>query len=208
MPLSSTAQLINRCQLINSLYEAWLSGAAFGGSCSLFIGSYCWARWSSTCQHLYPALLPLNQASVFAHQNQPIITFKVVVAPPWPPWQVLVGIILCLIQGKEGRIQMLAGLVPWSQTVAFNIDDPGATKGGSCRLLMKMSVNELTPRTADEMGCQWLWHWWVGCWWKWLQSITTPPINSTCINILYVGIHFTIYHFKAEERSKEYVKNL
>jgi len=27
-----------------------------------FIGSYCLARWSYTCQHLYPALLPLNGA--------------------------------------------------------------------------------------------------------------------------------------------------
>ncbi len=34
---------------------------------------------------------------------------------------------------------MLAGLAPSSQTVAFIIEDPGATKGGSCRLSMKMS---------------------------------------------------------------------
>ncbi len=38
------------------------------------------------------------------------------------------GIILCLSQGKEGRIQVLAGLAPSSQTVAFIIEDPGATK--------------------------------------------------------------------------------
>ena len=62
------------------------------------------------------------------------------------------GIISCLIQGKEGGIQVLAGLAPSSQTVAFIIEDPGATKGGSCRLLMKMFVNELTPSTVDEMG--------------------------------------------------------
>jgi len=63
-----------------------------------------------------------------------------------------VGIISCLIQGKVGGIQVLAGLAPSSQTVAFIIEDPGATKGGSCRLAMKMSVNELTPNTVDEMG--------------------------------------------------------
>jgi hypothetical protein len=63
-----------------------------------------------------------------------------------------VGIISCLIQGKVGGIQVLAGLAPSSQTVAFIIEDPGATKDGSCRLLMKMSVNELTPNTVDEMG--------------------------------------------------------
>ncbi len=90
---------------------------------------------------------------MFAHQHQPIITFKVVVAPPW---QLLVGIISCLIQGKQGGIQVLAGLAPSSQTVAFIIEYPGATKGGSCRLSMKMSVDELTPskliNTVDEMG--------------------------------------------------------
>ena len=62
------------------------------------------------------------------------------------------GIISCLIQGKEGRIQVLAGLVPSSQTVAFIIEDPEATKGG-CRLLMKISVDQLTPGTVDQMGC-------------------------------------------------------
>jgi hypothetical protein len=40
----------------------------------------------------------------------------------------LVGIISCLIQGKVGRIQVLAGLAPSSQTVAFITEDPGATK--------------------------------------------------------------------------------
>jgi hypothetical protein len=53
-------------------------------------------------------------------------------------------------------MQVLAGLAPSSQTVAFIIEDPGATKGGSCRLSMKMSVNELTPSklidTVDELG--------------------------------------------------------
>ncbi len=104
---------------------------SYGGSWIFYNECYCLARWSYTCQHLYPALLPLNQASVFALQSQPIITFKVLVAPPWPPWEVLVGIILCLIQGKEGRIQALAGLALSSQTVAFILEDPGATKGGS-----------------------------------------------------------------------------
>ena len=61
------------------------------------------------------------------------------------------GIISCLIQGKVGGIQVLAGLAPSSQTVAFIIEDPG---GGSCRLAMKMSDNELTPNTVDEMGVQ------------------------------------------------------
>ena len=64
------------------------------------------------------------------------------------------GIILCLIQGKKGGIQVLAGLAPSSQTVAFIIEDPGAIKGGSCRLLMKISVGELTPSTVNEMGCR------------------------------------------------------
>jgi hypothetical protein len=32
----------------------------------------------------------------------------------------LVGIISCLIQGKEGGIQVLAGLAPSSQTVGSN----------------------------------------------------------------------------------------
>ncbi len=47
-----------RCQFIDSLFEARLSWATFGGSGSLFIGSYCLARWSQ----LYPTLLPLNGA--------------------------------------------------------------------------------------------------------------------------------------------------
>jgi hypothetical protein len=37
-------------------------------------------------------------------------------------WWALVGIISCLIQGKEGRIQVLAGLAPSSQTVGSNIE--------------------------------------------------------------------------------------
>jgi len=65
-----------------------------------------------------------------------------------------VGNISCLIQGKVGRIQVLAGLAPSSQTVAFIIEDSGATKGGSCWPLMKKSVDELTYSTVDEMGCQ------------------------------------------------------
>jgi hypothetical protein len=91
---------------------------------------------------------------VFDHQNQPIITFKVVITPPW---QVLVGIISCLIQGKEGRIQVLAGLAPSCQMVAFIIEHPGATKGGSYWLSMKMSVDQLTPSTVDQIGCQSKW---------------------------------------------------
>jgi hypothetical protein len=39
---------------------------------------------------------------------------------------------------------VLAGLAPSSQTVAFIIEDPGPSKGGSCRLSMKMSVDKLT----------------------------------------------------------------
>jgi hypothetical protein len=72
--------------------------------------------------------------------------------------QVLVGIISCLIRGKEGGTQVLAGLAPSSQTVPFIIEDPGANKGGSCRLSMKMFVDELTPSklidTGDELGCR------------------------------------------------------
>ena len=59
---------------------------------------------------------------------------------------------------EGGRIHVLAGLAPSSQTVAFITEDPGATKGGSCRLSMKMSVDELTPsklmNTVDELGCR------------------------------------------------------
>ncbi len=47
---------------------------------------------------------------------------------------------------------MLAGLAPSNQTVAFIIEDPGATKGGSCRLSMKMSVDQLTPSTVNQSG--------------------------------------------------------
>jgi len=43
----------------------------------------------------------------------------------------LVGIISCLIHGKEGGIQVLAGLAPSSQTVGSNKERTGATKGGS-----------------------------------------------------------------------------
>ncbi len=77
------------------------------------------------------------------------------------------GIISYQIQGKEGGIQLLAGLAPSSQTVVFIIEDPGATKGGSCRLLMKMSVDQLTPSTVNvnQMGCQSKWH----------RSIDTAP---------------------------------
>ncbi len=46
-------------------------------------------------------------------------------------WWALVGIISCLIQGKEGGIQVLAGLAPSSQTVGSNKERTGATKGGS-----------------------------------------------------------------------------
>ncbi len=48
-------------------------------------------------------------------------------------WWPLVGIISCLIQGKEDGIQVLAGLDPSSQTVACIIGDTGVTKGGSCQ---------------------------------------------------------------------------
>jgi hypothetical protein len=37
-------------------------------------------------------------------------------------WWGLVGIISCLIHGKEGGIQVLAGLAPSSQTVGSNIE--------------------------------------------------------------------------------------
>ncbi len=40
-------------------------------------------------------------------------------------WLALVGIHCSLIQGKEGRIQVLAGLAPSSQTVAFFKGDTG-----------------------------------------------------------------------------------
>ncbi len=55
---------------------------------------------------------------------------------------------------EGGWVKGLAGLAPSSQTVAFIIEDPGATKGGSCRMLMKMSVDELAPSTFDELGCR------------------------------------------------------
>jgi hypothetical protein len=39
---------------------------------------------------------------------------------------------------------------------SFIVQAPGATKGGSCRLWMKMSVDDLTPRklidTVDELA--------------------------------------------------------
>ncbi len=87
---------------------------AFGGFC---IGSYCLARWSLSCQHLYPALLPLNQATVLPSKASQLVLLR------W--WSTtlatLVGIggqyFACLIQGKEGGIQVLAGLAPYSQTV-------------------------------------------------------------------------------------------
>ena len=45
-----------------------------------------------------------------------------------------------MIQGKEGGIQVLAGLAPSSQTVGSNIGDPGATKGGSCNATLRNNV--------------------------------------------------------------------
>jgi hypothetical protein len=46
-------------------------------------------------------------------------------------WWALVCFIACLIQGKEGGIQVLAGLAPFSKTVGSNKETTGATKGGS-----------------------------------------------------------------------------
>ncbi len=46
-------------------------------------------------------------------------------------WMALEGKNCSLIQGKEGRIQVLAGLAASSQTVGSNIGDQGATLGGS-----------------------------------------------------------------------------
>ena len=43
-----------------------------------------------------------------------------------------------LIQGKEGGIQVLAGLAPSSQTVAFFKRDTGATFGGSFKTLGRL----------------------------------------------------------------------
>jgi hypothetical protein len=47
----------------------------------------------------------------------------------------LVGKHCSLIQGKEGGIQVLAGLAPSSQTVAFFKVDTGATEGGYFKTL-------------------------------------------------------------------------
>ncbi len=56
---------------------------------------------------------------------------------------------------EGGQIQVLAGLAPTSQAVAFIIEDP---VGGSCRLSMKMFVDEFTLSklidTVDELGCR------------------------------------------------------
>ncbi len=46
-------------------------------------------------------------------------------------WMALEGKNCSLIQGKEGRMQVLAGLAPSSQAVGSNIGDQGATFGGS-----------------------------------------------------------------------------
>ncbi len=42
-----------------------------------------------------------------------------------------------MIQGKEGGIQVLAGLAPSSQTVGYIISILGATKGGSYNVPIK-----------------------------------------------------------------------
>jgi len=39
---------------------------------------------------------------------------------------------------------------------------------------MKMSVDQLTPSTVNQMGCQSKWQRWVGCRSNWHQSIDTP----------------------------------
>ena len=129
--ISSTAKLIYsvdefaRCQLIDRHFHRQPTGATFGGSWIFYNECYCLARWSYTCQHLYPTLLPLNQAWDNAHQY----------LPRWCNhhlksnyWLVLVGKHWSLIQGKEGRIQVLAGLAPSSQTVGSNKERTGATK--------------------------------------------------------------------------------
>jgi hypothetical protein len=67
------------------------------------------------------------------HLGHPIPNFQVANSPPQPPWQALVGKHWGLIQGKEGGIQLLAGLAPPSQTVGSNMRISGATSGGSCK---------------------------------------------------------------------------
>jgi len=60
----------------------------------------------------------------------------------WPRWCLhhLGGIPLCLIQGKEGGIQVLADLAPTSQRVGYIIRILGATKGDSYNVPTKYNV--------------------------------------------------------------------
>ncbi len=121
------------------------------------------ARPASTC--ILPSFT-LNQAWDNAHQY----------LPRWSRWcnhhlksnywLVLAGKHWSLIQGKEGGIQVLAGLAPSSQTVGSNKERTGATKGGSWKPSFIQAVDELTP--VDQMGSQWKWHQWnvhlYPCW--------------------------------------------
>ncbi len=71
----------------------------------------------------------------------------------WPRWCLhqLGGIPLCLIQGKEDGIQVLAGLAPSSQTEGYIIRILGATKGGSYNAPTKYNAPSYynAPNTVD-----------------------------------------------------------
>jgi len=98
-----------------------------------------WLDLAYLCQHLYPALLPLNGAHTLSADVLPspssfgskvAATFPVATLPLpphyhhcLPPWLWLPGYAAwCAgaIQGKEGRILVLAGLYLSSQTVVSN----------------------------------------------------------------------------------------
>jgi hypothetical protein len=62
-----------------------------------------------------------SQAAGFAHQIQRISHVKVVIYHLGHLGRHWRAIFECLIQGKEGGIQVLAGLAPFSQTVGSNM---------------------------------------------------------------------------------------
>jgi len=114
----------------------WLDGARPANTC--IPPSFHWIRHEGMpprwCKHhfghLYSILKEVNQC-----------------LPRWPRWykhhlghlySVFKEVNQCLIQGKEDRIQVLAGLAPSSQTVGSNKRILGATKGGSYNTLVRL----------------------------------------------------------------------
>jgi len=127
-------------------------------------GSYCLARWSWTCQHLYPAPLPLNQAAGFANQNQPICNIKVKIYHfghlGRHRWAIFVE---CLIQRKEGRIQVLASLAPSSQTVGSNMRILRCHLWWLLQCLLLMSYFLKASLKCREMNCRSAKSWLTKC---------------------------------------------